>query len=1169
MTNSTVSFVHLRTYSDYSIHRGLAKVDRLAHQTAALDMPALALSDCGNLFGAVKFHLACLQHGVKPLIAVDFAVYAEQRDSEPTDLLLLACNQQGYHNLLELVTKCSREPHTRYGPVLRESWLRQHNDGLLALSGGRRGAIGSALLAARPELAKSLLCTYSSWFAGTFYLEVQRLGREDDQHCLHKTLELAITENVPVVATNAVCFLARSDFEAHEARTCIHSGHRLSDPRRPHDHTSEQYLKSPEEMCALFTDLPELITNSVEIARRCNFSLQLGQVRMPKFRLQRGETEGAYLARASRAGLTARLDHHFPEIQERERQQATYSKRLETELEIINDMGFSGYFLIVMEFIQWAKNEGIPVGPGRGSGAGSLAAYALGITDIDPIRYDLLFERFLNPERVSPPDIDVDFCMDGRDRVIQHVAAVYGTESVSQIATFGVMAAKAVVRDVARVQGKPYMLGDRLARLIPNELNITLAKALRDEALNSFVATDVDAREVMDMALRLEGVIRNLGKHAGGVVIAPGRLPDFVPLINDESGALMTQFDKDDVEKIGLVKFDFLGLRTLTVIDSAMQTINADRVAAGNPPLAIATIPLDDQEVFKLLKTGTTTAIFQLESSGMRSLIRRLQPDSFEDIIALVALFRPGPLQSGMVDDYIERKHGKAKISYPHAKLEALLKETYGVILYQEQVMRIAQLLAGYSLSEADLLRRAMGKKKAEEMAEHRESFMRGATQSGVAKHTATHIFDLMEKFAGYGFNKSHSAAYAMVSYQTAWLKQHYPAAFMAAVLSVEMQHTDKLGGLVTECRRMSLVIQGPDVNRSSYAFTVGAQDLILYGLGAIKGLGQAIVQEIIRARKDDDYEDLFDFCARIGPRHANKRALESLVYAGALDLLPGTPKLPSGEPHRAALYASVEEAAKYAEQMADNDRQPDLLSELCVPLLHAVKTRQHAVRGWTVGQRLAKEMIALGFYLSGHPLEEYAAEAAALRPHRISALSANQSTTTLFGIVSSLREKRTLKGEKLTFMQLDDGSGTIDILIGGQHWAENVERLAVHQVVLVRAEISGTYDGGLKLRAQEICSLPEARSRLPDGLWISLSADACDVHTLDHLAKLLTQHKGNGCDVSVHYSTQGVEACLPLGSANRVNPTDALIEELRACRGVSALSWRRPTQAVTRAKDG
>ncbi len=829
---SDPKFIHLRIHSDFSMVDGLSKVPPLVKKVAAMGMPAMALTDFTNLCGLVKFYGTAHGCGIKPIVGADFSVRSDEFGDELTRITVLAKDNVGYKNLTLLISDAYLRGHVQHQPVIDKEWLLKYAEGLIILSGGKNGEIGRALLKGNQALVEKCVEFYQTHFADNFYLELVRTGRADEESYLHFALELAEQAELPVVATNDVVFIDPDQFDAHEIRVAIHDGFTLEDPRRPKNYSPQQYLRSEEEMCELFADIPEALENSVEIAKRCNVTVRLGEYFLPAFPTE-GMAETEYLVKKSREGLEDRLEFLFPDPAVRAELRPAYDERLEIELQVINQMGFPGYFLIVMEFIQWSKDNDIPVGPGRGSGAGSLVAYALKITDLDPLEYDLLFERFLNPERVSMPDFDVDFCMDKRDQVIDHVAEMYGRDAVSQIITFGTMAAKAVIRDVGRVLGHPFGFVDRISKMIPPDPGMTLEKAFKAEpALQELYDADEEVKELIDMCRILEGCTRNAGKHAGGVVISPTAITDFAPIYCDSEGHHpVTQFDKNDVEYAGLVKFDFLGLRTLTIIDWALGLINPRREKAGEPPVRIESIPLADPASFRVLQNSETTAVFQLESRGMKELIKRLQPDCFEDIIALVALFRPGPLQSGMVDNFIDRKHGREAISYPdekwqHESLKEILEPTYGIILYQEQVMQIAQVLAGYTLGGADMLRRAMGKKKPEEMAKQREVFQSGAENNGVDGELAMKIFDLVEKFAGYGFNKSHSAAYALVSYQTLWLKTHYPAEFMAAVMTADMDNTEKVVGLVDECMRMGLKVLPPDINSGCTALmsTIPAQ---------------------------------------------------------------------------------------------------------------------------------------------------------------------------------------------------------------------------------------------------------------------------------------------------------------------------------------------------------
>jgi len=865
-------FIHLRLHSEYSLVDGIVKVKPLINELANLGMPAVAITDQSNLFSLVKFYRSALGKGIKPIAGADVHIFNPDDPAQPFRLTLLVKNNVGYVTLTELISIAYQEGQHQGVPMLRREWIEQNNAGLIVLSGAMEGDIGTALLADDQVLAKQAAQYWQSLFPQSFYLELQRVGKQNEEAYIAKAVALAIELDFPVVATNDVRFLKSSNFDAHEVRVCINQGRVIDDSRRPKDYTNQQYLRSTDEMLALFVDIPEATANTIEIAKRCNLKLTLGENFLPDFPVPEGMSLDEFFIEESKKGLDARLKK-YPAVGNGtpEENRKAYDERLKMELDTIVQMGFPGYFMIVADFIQWAKDNLIPVGPGRGSGAGSLVAYVLNITDLDPIEFDLLFERFLNPERVSMPDFDVDFCMDRRDEVIDYVASHYGREKVSQIITYGSMAAKAVIRDVGRVLSHPYGFVDRLSKLVPFEIGITLTKALDQvPEFKELYETDDDVKALMDMALSLEGTVRNAGKHAGGVVIAPTKLTDFSPLYCEQGGGnLVTQFDKDDVEAVGLVKFDFLGLRTLTIIDWALQTINKKQSELNKPLVDITQIPRDDAASYELLKNAETTAVFQLESRGMKELIKKLKPDCFDDIIALVALFRPGPLESGMVDDYINVKHG-AKAEYAHSILIPVLEPTNGVILYQEQVMQIAREMGGYSLGGADLLRRAMGKKKVEEMAQQRAIFTKGAVAAGIDESIATYVFDLMEKFAGYGFNKSHSAAYALVAYQTAWLKAHFPAAFMAAVLSADMDNTDKVVILIAECQDMKLEVCSPNINVSDLHFTVNEQGKIVYGIGAIKGVGEAAIEDLLQERKENGpFKGLYDYvsawiCARL-----------------------------------------------------------------------------------------------------------------------------------------------------------------------------------------------------------------------------------------------------------------------------------------------------------------
>ena len=1124
-------------------------------------MPAVALTDFNNFFAAVKFYKATQGSGVKPILGADLLVLDESGEGSPSQLVLLVKDQVGYANLTKLISKAYQEGQRQGVPHIKKSWLGEFSDGLIALSGGRNGEIGVALVSSRVDDAATALEEFMVLFGDRFYLELQRTGRPEEEDYLHAAVELAARYNCPVVATNDVRFISKGEFEAHEARVCIHEGRALDDPRRERRFSEQQYLRSAEEMGELFADIPEALANSVEIARRCSIELRLGEYFLPDYPIPEGMTLNEFFTLESKKGLQDRLEvlydtsaADFPEIQQR------YMERLEFELKIIIQMEFPGYFLIVMDFIRWAKTNLIPVGPGRGSGAGSLVAYALLITDLDPLEYDLLFERFLNPERVSMPDFDIDFCMEGRDRVISYVAEQYGRDAVSQIVTFGTMAAKAVVRDVARVQGKSYGLADKLSKLIPFEVGMTLEKAVeQEETLKQFLDEDDEAAEIWGMAVQLEGVARNCGKHAGGVVIAPTKITDFSPIYCDEAGGgVVTQFDKNDVEDAGLVKFDFLGLRTLTIIDWAVRMINADRSIVGEAPLEIDKIPLDDQPTYGLMQRAETTAVFQLESRGMKELIKKLGPDRFEDIIALVALFRPGPLQSGMVDDFINRKKGRAEVSYPHSQyqhecLKPALEPTYGIILYQEQVMQIAQEMGGFTLGGADLLRRAMGKKNADEMAKQRMLFIDGAIGKGFTKELATNIFDLMEKFAGYGFNKSHSAAYALVAYQTAWLKQHYPAQFMAATISSDMDKTDKVVTFIDECRAMNLELLPPDVNGGQFHFSVDKQNSVIYGLGAIKGLGEGPVGNILAARNEGGaFKDLFDFCARVDGRKVNKRAIEALIRSGAFDLIG-----PEGEIgyRRAVMLAAMDQAVKLAEQHARNTSSGmgDLFGNSIVESASDINyTSYGAARSLSGRERLNGERDTLGLYLTGHPIDEYEEELRMMHPNRISKLRPAKVLATVSGMIIAMRVMKNKRGENFAFITLDDKSGRLELSVFAEKYNVYREILVKDALLVVQGVVSeDSFTGGLKMLAESIQSIYEARCSKVKRLGLIIDSNSSDRNSsngkwVESLHSSVNAYKDGNCPLEVEYIGPSASGRLKLGSQWRVQPRDELIGQLR-----------------------
>jgi DNA polymerase-3 subunit alpha len=1141
------TFVHLRLHTEYSLVDGLLTIPALFEKAARFSMPAIGITDMSNLYATVKFYQEAFKAGIKPLIGVDLLVANEKQPREYSRLTLFCQTNNGYKNLLKLISLSYLEGQTNDKPMIQKAWLKPLADGLIALSGAQEGDIGQALLAQDHVTAADCLQFWQSLFPNRFYIEINRVGKPQENEYIQAAVKLAESNSIPVVATNDVRFLEKEDFEAHEARVCIQQGVTLNDPHRQRQYTEQQYFRSQQEMHELFADLPEALTNTLEIAKRCNVTFTLGKSKLPHFPVPESYSTESYLDEVAKKGLDERLqtlfDSHADTIAA---QRKVYDQRLERELDVINKMGFAGYFLIVADFTRWAKENGIPVGPGRGSGPGSLVAYALKITDLDPISLELLFERFLNPERVSMPDFDIDFCMEGRDRVIEYVMDKHGHDSVSQIITYGTMAAKAVVRDVGRVLALSYGFVDKIAKLIPFELGITLDKAMEQEPLlRERYNQEEEVRTLIDLARKLEGLTRNVGKHAGGIVIAPGKLTDFVPLYCEPNEAAhpVTQFDKDDVEAVGLVKFDFLGLKTLTIIDRALQVINRKRKEASEPPLDISLIPLQDAQTFKLLKACQSTAVFQLESHGMRDLIKRLQPDCFEDLIALVALFRPGPLQSGMVDDFINRKHGRAKVTYPHPKLEPVLRPTYGVILYQEQVMQIAQVLAGYTLGSADILRRAMGKKKPEEMAKQREIFCKGAVAGGINSELANQIFDLMEKFAGYGFNKSHSASYALIAYQTAWLKAHYPSAFMAAVLSSDMDRTDKVIILLDECQSMKLHVSPPDINHSEYFFKVLDDHHIMYGLGAIKGVGEAAIENIIASRQQGGpFRDLFDFCQRVDLRKINRRVLEALIKSGCFDSL-GT--------HRASLMASLNQALQHAEQSLHNQTygQHDLLS-----MHEHADTPQYVDSApWNDETQLQGEKETLGFYLTGHPLRRYLTELANFTTCRVAELHpAEHKTARVAGIVTNIRARQTKRGDRIGIFALDDGATQIEVVCFSEAYQKYRSLLTEDQIVIVDGEVSmDDFSNSARIVARELYTIDQARERFAKHLRINIaSAQTFDVQ---HFMRLLGKYTGN-CSVIIRYLHENIQADIRLGKSWLIKPSDELLASIHEQMGIENL---------------
>ncbi|MGA6100575.1 DNA polymerase III subunit alpha [Psychrobacter pocilloporae] len=1108
-----MAFVHLGIHSEYSITDSIVRIKPLVKAAAADNQRALALTDLSNLYATVKFYRACLGAGIKPIIGSEVIM-----DNEDTRLTLLAMNNEGYQNITRIVslgfTEGRADPVNHGTPVIKRSHILEHAAGVIVLL-TEKSDVGQALVGSMPEKADELLTEWQAQFGDRLYFAIKRTNRSGEDAFIRAAIHSGAKHHIPIIAHNDVRFLEQEDFDAHEARVCIAGSYVLADPSRPQTYSDEQYLKTQEQMAQLFADIPQVVDNTLHLATRCNVTLTLGINVLPDFPVPEGETIESFFRAESKRGLEERLDKLFP-VEARTDNwsdfRQRYDERLAYELDIILSMGFPGYFLIVMDFIRWAKANGVPVGPGRGSGAGSLVAYALNITDLDPIHYDLLFERFLNPERVSMPDFDIDFCIEGRDRVIDYVAQTYGRDAVSQIITFGTMAAKAVVRDVARVQSKSYFLANKISKLIPKTPGITLSQALEQEPqLKDLISNPdnmdyEDAIEIWEMAVKLEGVCRNVGKHAGGVLIAPHKITDFSAIYCDDEGHRVSQFDKDDVEAVGLVKFDFLGLRNLTVINAAVENINLRRAKENVPALVLEDLPLDDVKAYKLLQDAKTTAVFQLESMGMKKYLAKLQPTNIEDVIAMCALYRPGPLDAGMVEMYIDRKHGREEVIYDHPNLEPILENTNGVIVYQEQVMQISQVMAGYSLGGADMLRRAMGKKKPEEMAKQRDIFVTGATSQGIDEVTSGGVFDLMEKFAGYGFNRSHSAAYGVLAYQTAYLKQYYPAEFMAAVLTSDMNNTDNVVFFINDCREnFDLTVVNPSVNRSEWHFVADTPTNIIYGLGAIKGVGEGAVESIVNARRTDGpFKDLYDFCRRVDIKKVNKRTLEALVSAGCFDDFAATlrPDLPADEAYeiRGALMSQLPSAVQAAEQDRQNNElgMMDLFGEMdgVVAAPPLVMTPELI---WGDKHRLKAEKNTLGLYLTGHPINEYLDElkryTSGARLNKLADTGYNGSCY-FAGLIIDIANF----GNR-NVITLDDGTSRLEVSCYAERFNRVKEQLKIDEVVIIKGSIRER-DGRLFARLDSAMSMVDARLR-----WlkkISIKVHGSDIDLLTRLQPLL-----------------------------------------------------------------
>jgi DNA polymerase-3 subunit alpha len=1166
-----MAFVHLRTHTEFSVVDGTLRIDELVDAAAGDGQAALAITDLSNLFGGVKFYKEARKAGVKPVIGADVWLEPDTAagEKQPTRLLLLAQNAAGYHNLCEVLSRAWVTDNLAGKACVRWQSLAELGGDLIVLSGGDLGAVGQALLANDTARAAAIARRLADLFPQRFYIELQRAGLPAHEPHVRAAVPLAAELGLPVVATHPIQFQTPEDFEAHEARTCIAEGETLTNPRRIKRFARDQHFKTQAEMEALFADIPSALANTVEIARRCSLTLVLGKPRLPDFPTpevdgRRMEPED-YFRYASHEGLKERMVQLFPDPAVREKENARYVERLDFEINTILKMGFPGYFLIVADFIIWAKSHGCPVGPGRGSGAGSLVAYALKITDLDPLKYNLLFERFLNPERVSMPDFDIDFCQGNRDRVIDYVKDKYGREAVSQIATFGTMAAKAALRDVGRVLGMGYGHVDGVAKLVPAPpgKTVTLKRPgdkpdpgiiyarLEAPEIEQREKNEEEVAELLALAERVEGMVRNIGMHAGGVLIAPGKITDFCPLyMQPGSDSAVSQFDKDDVEAIGLVKFDFLGLATLTILELAKDYIRARRPKQEN--FALERIPLNDRASYQLMSEGKTVAVFQLESSGMQRMLKDAKPSVFEDIIALVALYRPGPMD--LIPSFCARKHGREEVEYPHPLMKTVLEETYGIMVYQEQVMQVAQIVGGYSLGGADLLRRAMGKKKLEEMVAHRATFAEGAGKQGIEEPKANEIFDLMEKFAGYGFNKSHAAAYALLAYHTAYLKAHYLAEFTAANMSVALDDTDKLKIFHDDAVNLGLTFEPPNINTGNYRFEPVEDKVVRYGLGAVKGTGQSAIEAIIQARTEGGpFKSIFDFAARVDRSRINKRTVEALIKAGAFDLL---------HPERSQVVASIGLAFEYADSQAAHADQGGLFD---FDDSHAASTTEPELidaKPWSIKERLSLEKVALGFYLSGHLFDQSGAEVRKFAKREIADLIDTREPQVLAGIVGDLRVINGQRG-RVAIFKLDDKSESIEAVANEDLLNANKDLLKDDELIIVVGKAQpDRFSGGMRLNVQQVFDLATARCRFGKYLRVEVNGSVPPVAEVlrEHPSRRVETEEGpvtQGLPVRLVLHRDGASGELDLGDEGRFFPSDAALDRwLEGSHGKSAVVY-------------
>ena len=1142
------SFSHLRVASEYSISHGLITIDQIVDQAVKNNMPSVALTDNLNMFGLVKFFIKAEKKGIKPISGSSINVIFEG-DDFAHELLCLAKNNNGHKNLMKILSQSHNNIHFPSPIITFEELCLLKND-IKVISGGKSSHIFDLLKRGKVEDTKTKLETFQSAFGEDFVIEVQKTNRADELDYISHVLPLASEKGIPVIATNDVIFSNKEDYDIHETKVCINTGKTLNDPNREKKFSNEQFFKSQEQMSELFNNCDEFLSNTAEIAKQCNVSFDSKGYFLPEYPVPKNHDFNSFLNDLSFKNLNNLIKDFDAD------KKTVYQDRLNYELTQISTMGFSSYFLIVYDFIEWSKNNDVPVGPGRGSGAGSLVAYSLGITALDPIEHGLLFERFLNPERISMPDFDIDFCTEKRDLVIDYVSTKYGSNAVSQIVTFGTMAARAVVKDVTRALGKPYGLGERISKMIPFVPGMTLDRAIKEQPIfKQTIKDDPEVSEVLELAFKLEGIARNVGKHAGGIVIAPGALSDFCPTYLDrQSSALMTQYDKDDVEKIGLVKFDFLGLRTLTVIDWATKSINKYLKDQSKTPLDIHSLKLDDPKVFELLSAGKTMAVFQLESSGMRDLIKRLKPTKFEDITALLALYRPGPLDSKMDDQFVDRKHGKIPVTYPHELLEPVLSETYGVILYQEQVMQAAQVLAGFSLGQADILRRAMGKKDVVEMETQREIFVEGCDKKDIKKSTAEKIFDLIEKFAGYGFNKSHSAAYALLSYQTAYLKTYYPEHFMAAVLSTELGNTDKIYALTEECKKLDITVLKPNILLGEKKFIVNKNKEIEYGLGGIKGVADSFITHVSKIRETHEFKDLWDFTRNVDIKLGGKKSLEALSFCGAFDSIA-----PSRSTAIACITDMLQDGGKATSSASSSG---DLFAS--IELDFDPYQKYTNIKELPLVEKLNLEKKSLGYYLSGHPVKAIKENIRPLRSHEISNLKIDTKKARLVCLINSVRQIKDNRNKPLTFINFDDGTGAMDGIITSEILENCYSILKESSMLVLKGAIEmddyRSKEFGetmFRMRIKEVSLIEDELVSKVKKITIRAdnNSDESISKLTNNLMKVPHEVWGNGnCSIQLKVFNNESEAIIELGDEYLLRPTQQNLDLLRDLFGQDSI---------------